>query len=241
MGADLNGASDTLWFTLLFKHREILAFEDAEFGLLAGALVAGLAGDRPLCPAAQTLVRELARQGRPQHSAQWLQARCDSLLAAAQRPAHGGAWGWKEPNTHVVIERLWQHIPGLRYVHVVRNGIDMAYSNNQNQLALWGRDVMADDQPVTPRRSLAYWCQVHRRVQGLLADNPQRTYWLDYDALCRNPQEEAGKLCRFLGRDAGLAASMLAQVREPTRRDSIDLCELDPCDVEYARSLGYLC
>lgn len=238
MGDDLNDASDTLWFTLLFKRREILDSDEAEFSLLVRALVAGLAGGGPLCAEAESRVRDLAREARPQHRAPWLQARCKSLLAAAARPARGMRWGWKEPNTHVVIERLWQHIPGLRYVHVVRNGIDMAYSRNQNQLALWGGDPPGRSEPLTPRRSLAYWCLVHRRMERLLAENPQRMFWLDYDALCRDPKREADKLCRFLHCDAGLAMPILEQIREPAARDNIDIGELDPDDVEYARSLA---
>lgn len=237
IGDDLNDALDTLWFTLLFKRREILECDDAEFGLLVETLVAALAGGRGLDPAMEARVRDLARDARPQHSAPWLRARCESLLAAAGQPARPGAWGWKEPNTHVVIERLWRWLPDLRYVHVVRNGIDMAYSRNQNQLALWGSDMPGSNEPATPRRSLAYWCLVHRRMQRLLAENPQRMLWLDYDALCREPRREAARLCRFLHCDMAAVMPVLDQIRTPAARDNIDLAELDPRDVEYARSL----
>jgi hypothetical protein len=37
-------------------------------------------------------------------------------------------WGWKEPNTHVVLDRLWAELPRLKYVHVRRHGLDMAFS-----------------------------------------------------------------------------------------------------------------
>lgn len=239
MGDDLNDASDTLWFTLLFKRHEILECDDAEFRLLVDALVAGLTGGQPLPADAESRVRDLASKARPQHSLPWLQARCDSLLAAARNPRRIGRWGWKEPNTHVVIERMWRHLPELRYVHVVRNGIDMAYSRNQNQLALWGTDPAAGQQPATPRRSLGWWCRVHRRMQRLLAENPERMYWLDYNALCREPEAEVEQLFAFLGLDPARAAPALDEVRAPPPREGIDLAELDPDDVAYARSLGY--
>lgn len=239
MGHDLNDASDTLWFTLLFKRLEILECSDAEFGMLVEMLVAGLAGGRRLTPQMEALACELARDARDQHSALWLRARCESLLAAAREPARPGPWGWKEPNTHMVIERLWRWLPDLRYVHVVRNGIDMAWSRNQNQLALWGTDPAAGNLPATPRRSLEWWCRVHRRMQRVLAANPQRMYWLDYNALCREPEAEVVKLFAFLGLDPAMVLPALDQVQEPPPRDNIDLDELDPADVEYARSLGY--
>lgn len=239
MGDDLNDASDTLWFSLLFKRREILDCDDAEFGLLVDMFVAALAGGQGLSPEMEARANELACHPRPQHSALWLRERCVSLLVAGAQPARPGPWGWKEPNTHMVIERMWRHLPELRYVHVVRNGIDMAYSRNQNQLALWGTDPAAGQQPATPRRSLGWWCRVHRRMQRLLAENPERMYWLDYNALCREPEAEVEQLFAFLGLDPARAAPALDEVRAPPPREGIDLAELDPDDVAYARSLGY--
>ena len=48
-------------------------------------------------------------------------------------------WGWKEPNSHLMIRHLHRHFGDrLRYVHVIRNGLDMAQSRNQLQLIRWG-------------------------------------------------------------------------------------------------------
>ena len=240
LGDDLNVAFDTLWFTLLFKREDILSAGEEEFDRLTGILAAALRRGHLLDAADQALVRRLAGDDRPQHPANWLGARAESLLAAHVQPPITGALGWKEPNTHVVIERLWQRLPQLRYIHVVRNGVDMAYSGNQNQLQLWGPHVLGEDGPPTPGRSLAYWCKVHQRMQRLLADNSRRMYWLDYDALCRDPQVEVDKLCGFLDFDPAQVAVVLEQIRPPSRRDGIDLNEFDPRDLAYVRSLGYV-
>lgn len=240
IGDDFNESSDTLWFTLLFKRREILECGEAEFDLLTDALVAALAGGCPLAPATEARVRELAREDRAQYPASWLQERCESLLAASRRPAHGRPWGWKEPNTHVVIERLWQRIPGLRYVHVVRHGVDMAFSSNQNQLALWGPMVLGDEGDATPRRSLAYWCRVHRRMQALFADNPGRMYWLDYDALRRSPRVELDGLCEFMGIDASRMHGSLGAIRSQPHRFILEPAHgFYQEDLDFVRSLGY--
>jgi hypothetical protein len=203
------------------------------------ALQAGLVQGAPLEAAVETRIRSLARRDRPQHPADWLRARVDSLVQAAREPAHGEPWGWKEPNTHLVIERLWQRLPRLRYVHVVRNGVDMAYSRNQNQLRLWGAHVLGEDGPIAPGRSLAYWCAVHRRMQRLLAKDPHRMYWLDYDALCQQPRIETGKFFAFLGLDVPRDSALLQQVRAPSRRKGIDEREFAPADLEYARLLRF--
>lgn len=242
LGSDLNTASDTLWFTLLFKRLEILQCSDEEFDCLTQALVSGLRGGQPLGTATVALVRQLAGHDRPQHDAAWLRQRAESLLAATNQSARPGRWGWKEPNTHVVIERLWQRLPDLRYVHVVRNGLDMAFSSNQNQLQLWGPRLLDSDGPVTPARSLSYWCRVHERANALLSANPDRMYWLDYDAFCSTPRRESAQLCEFLGCRFDQAEPFLETVREPARPRHFGrpMGDFDPADLDFLCQLGYV-
>jgi hypothetical protein len=241
MGDDLNPASDTLWFTLLFKWRDVLRCSDEEFSKLVVALRAGLSGGQPLDTRAKALLVALGSEDRPGHSAVWLGERVQSLIAAAALPPHGGRWGWKEPNTHIVIDRLWRYLPELRYVHVVRHGMDMAFSRNQNQVQLWGPAILGTDAPLTPQRSLAYWCSTQRRAQRLLAENPHRMFWLDYDALCARPGEETEKLCIFLEADIAHALPVLPEVRPPgsSRHANKDLGLFPDEDLDYVRSLGY--
>jgi len=241
-GTDLNAASDTLWFTLLFKRREILSCTDEEFTMSFDALRAGLCGGRPFGPGERSHLHGLCRSERPGHSVEWLSHRAASLEAAAAEPMPPRRWGWKEPNTHVVIERLWQYQPDLRYIHVVRHGVDMAFSANQNQLILWGPSVLGNSEAPSPVRSLAYWCHTHRRIQRLLAANPRRMYWLDYDALCREPVREALRLAAFLECDLEPARPVLDTVRPPAppRHAGEDLRIFPPDELAYVRSLGYV-
>jgi hypothetical protein len=46
-------------------------------------------------------------------------------------------WGWKEPNTYIILEKLNEYYPNMKYIHLIRNGLDMAFSENQNQVKLW--------------------------------------------------------------------------------------------------------
>lgn len=240
MGDHLNDANDLLWFTLLFKYEGVHDIDDDRFDQLVDVLAAGLTGGRYNDAHAREEVARLAGQARPQHPADGLCATAESLLAAVDQPAHNRRWGWKEPNTHVVIERLWRRLPELRYVHVVRNGLDMAFSRNQNQLALWGPRVLGDHGDVSPQRSLRYWCQVHRRMRALLAANPHRMYWLDYDSFCRDPHGEFDCLRRFLALPSNVTPD-LSVVRAPAspRHAGHDLSRFASADLAYVSSLGY--
>lgn len=242
MGDDLNAASDTLWFTLLFKREEITRCTSAEMDMLTDTLAAGLRRGAPLSDDSVRCLHSLSTEDRPQHTAEWLRARATSLIRAAGEPSVPGRWGWKEPNTHVVIERLWQRVPALRYIHVVRHGVDMAYSSNQNQLQLWGEQVLGADGPLNPRRSLAYWCRVHQRMQDLQERNGHRMLWLDYDGLCRDPAAALDSLFAFLdfsSEQRAIAIDRTAIRPQPPRHLLHDKAGLDEADLAYVGSLGY--
>jgi hypothetical protein len=246
MGDDLNEATDNLWFTLLFKRQELWGGDSAqhEFDRAVRVFRHAMAGDRPLTSAEEEWVRTLAAVDRSQHDAPWLRLRVESLLATGpRRPA--GPWGWKEPNTHVFLDRLQSAFPGMKYIHVVRNGLDMAHSRNQNQLRLWGAMFLGRaEYEITPGWSLKYWCRVHQRITALGERMPGRFLWLDYDRFCSAPEEGLRTLVSFLGASVTPPAerSLLALVRVP---DSIGrfrahgLHMFDPDDVEYVGSLGF--
>ncbi len=246
MGADLNEAGDNLWFTLLFKRRELLsAGADADFSEVVEIFSKVMSGGGLLSDGQVRRVRQLARDDRVQHPAAWLAERADALLAGLDAARLGSAWGWKEPNTHVFLDRLQARFPTLKYIHVMRHGVDMALSANQNQLLLWGSQFLGQpDVSPTPRLSLAYWCVVHRRVMLLGERMPDRFMLLNYDAFCADPRSGLDGLLRFLGRSVSSegADRLLALVRPPEsigRHAQSDADAFDRADLDFVRALGY--
>lgn len=244
LGDDRNEAEDNLWFTLLFKRREILALPEPAFAELVELFAAALTGASGAESAQVEAIHALAARDRLQHDAAWLQLRADSMIAALQAPRVPRAWGWKEPNTHVVIDYLRAQIPGLRYIHVMRNGLDMAYSANQNQLALWGPHFLGREVTIAPRDSLAYWCAVHRRVHDRGAAMGADFLLLDYDHLCSNPRDGVQTLLNFLAVDASPERidALVASVRPPSgigRFKAHGLAGFDADDVAFVRALGF--
>lgn len=241
IGEDLNEAFDNLWFTLLFKYREAVdlpqpAFED-RWRCFENAM-----HGRP-CAIEPGLAAMLLRGERAgQHPPDWLAQRLESLASGGGTP--GNAWAWKEPNTHIVLERLFAVRPDLRYVHVMRNGLDMAVSANQNQLRLWGPRVLGDAYDDGPRGSLAFWRWAHQRIFRLAREFPGRILVFDYDAMCEAPAESLPQLLEFLGVPAGAGTvdALRALVRSPGSRGrfrAIPPATFDPGDVAFVRSLGY--
>ena len=134
IGSDINDANDNLWFTLLFKRTEITSVSKQEFEELVRIFVSTMTGDSTLTKSQIKLIDSLALSNRTQHDTKWLKARATSIQSGQHPPTQIKDWGWKEPNTCLVINRLQMFMPDIKYIHVIRNGLDMAHSTNQNQL-----------------------------------------------------------------------------------------------------------
>lgn len=251
IGGDLNESNDNLTFTLLFKTPLAVDADDRTFDDLWTVFRAAMTGAGPP-PALHTVadwrdaVRGLAVESRPLHPSDWLRERLTRLETALAAPAAARPrlWAWKEPNTHLVVERLLAREPSLRYVHVVRHGLDVAFSANQNQLEMWGARVLGRPVARTPRDSLAYWVATHRRVEALAERAPGRVLLLNYDALCREPKPHLERMLAFLNVRPRLpcrytAAARVAPPATLGRHHGHDLTQFDADDLAYIRHLGF--
>jgi hypothetical protein len=245
IGGDLPSSLDNLWFTLLFKRPEALDAPAGDFRARFTVFQKVMCGTDPLTDDEIRLVRECAANPPPLHDPQWSLERADSLIRECSGVRNNGAWGWKEPNTHVVLARLGDTIPGLRYIHVVRNGLDIAYSWNQNQVQTWGSRFLGYDTiEVTPRVSLKYWVAVHRTVLQTGQKMGSRFLMVSYDRLCADPLRALPPLLNFLGFEASpdRIAELSALIKPPEsigRFKCHPRQELDPADIEFVETMGF--
>jgi hypothetical protein len=244
IGGDLNTANDNLWFSLLFRRDGIVNEAEADFTRLASLFQRAMEGGAGISRAELDLIDGLAATSRPDLPPAWLQRRAESLTEAIRRPWRDTPWAWKEPNTHMVIDRLLQAMPGLHYVHVIRNGLDMAYSSNQNQLRLWGTDILDGPWRATPGYALRFWHHANRRVIERLAGFPGRFLLLDFDRLCLDPRGQLAGLVAFMGVDAdeGKLAALGSLLKVPAsigRFKAHPASDFFPEDVAYVRELGF--
>lgn len=244
IGSDLNKANDNLWFTLLFKRIETLSATTEEINSLIEILFKGMTGSTRFTQVQIDLVNELASLDRKQHPTNWLKARAESLLS--ERPVCGtnDRWGWKAPNNHIIINHLIESFPNMKYIHVARNGLDMAYSKNQNQLELWGKHFLGLDVTLSPYYSLKYWCIIHRRILDYGATIGSNFLFLNYDDFCLNPEKGVNRLVEFLELDhKNLKISNLVNlVNAPAsigRFKQHDIRMLDKCDIDFVKKLGF--
>ena len=103
---------------------------------------------------------------------EWLQERIGRLADVTASPQ---LTGWKEPNTHIALPYLLAALPNLHYVHVIRHGLDMAFSSNVAQVRLWGELLSGNTLDADkPADRFVYWCAVHQRLATVATQFPGR-------------------------------------------------------------------
>lgn len=135
-----------------------------------------------------------------------LEGMADELRLAISRHLSGVAqhsikWGWKTTPSMMLLPFLHQQFPGLKVIHVVRNGLDMAYSGNQNLLS-WNGDYILDCEERTwPEsvQSMLFWSRTNLAAtcygERLLGKNYLRVRFED---VCVNPAYQVSLISRFL-------------------------------------------
>ncbi len=259
IGDDLNPAKDNLWFLLLFKrprwfcrarHDKNKIFTG--LSLLSKAI---LRQSGPAWPELRFLIRAVFDIGIFGHNYRgdgrgfWPFVRAWNMVARHPKmPVNLSRWGWKEPNSHIYLEYLAAYFSNIKYIHTIRHGLDMAFSENQQQLYNWGSIFnleLPKSRSEEPAASLKYWIKSNRRVMEIgekLGD--QKFLVVNFDRLCLSPKSEIQKIGSFL--NIKPAAENLATVyRIPKipkslgRYRSHNLSQFDPADLNELENLGF--
>lgn len=184
LGPELNRASDSRAMT------RFLRLHSVRYLLESGWLQPDSGADR-----------------RPEAPSEELAGELSSAMERlrAETPPAQIPWGWKNPPTIYVLPLIDAVAPGCVVVHMIRDGRDMAYSSNQNQLAVYGDalipELAGEPEPV---RSTALWSRVNLGARAFGERFMGGRYLVvRYEDLCADPRAEAAGLLRHLGIEAG--------------------------------------
>jgi len=172
----------------------------------------------------------------------------DDLVATYRTGWSGPTWAWKEPNTHVFIDRLLPLFPEMKYIHVVRHGLDMAFSKNQQQFLNWSYALTGhapDTSKPLPPQMLDFWLACENRISTLMADArfADNILRVDYDLICAEPAKGIAEIMQFLDVAPGARAQsdLLAMIR-PTSRGRYkeqDLSIFSQAQLRAVQNIGF--
>jgi len=134
--------------------------------------------------------------------------------------ARGEPWGWKIPANFYFLPYFARLFPGMKYIHTIRNGLDMAFSGNQNQLFNWGDYFGIDPQAgPTEAASLEYWIQAnHVALENARRLGEGRFLLVDFDAMCDSPSSAIDDIAAFIGVEPSRDSALAELIRPPATR-----------------------
>lgn len=145
----------------------------------------------------------------------------DTLVGShcADLPADAAGWGWKEPRSIYLLPFFADAMPSLRFVHFVRDGRDMAFSENQQQVrkhgsAVLGRSTHRFNRPL---RSITLWTEVNMQAADFGEQHlgPRRYLRIRFEDLCSNPGATVRSVFDFFGLEGDAEAIGNAEVKPP--------------------------
>jgi len=164
----------------------------------------------------------------------------DGLVAPDQ------PWGVKNPRSLLMLPFWHQRFRHMRFLHVVRSGLDMAYSATDNQIRRHGEALLGAGMSLpAPERAMLWWS----RVNILAADYGEAELGPAYlrvrlEDLCQRPQETVGSLFAFIGSRRGTEEAV-GEVATPAslgrwrERPADEIARLISVGGEALRRFGY--
>jgi len=153
-------------------------------------------------------------------------------------------WGWKVPGNFYNLEYTTLAFKNLKYIHLIRNGLDMAFSKNQNQLRNWGFYFGVDPTKYNKNSaSLKYWISANKYAisKGKSLLN-KRFHLIYFDDLVDNTSDTIFKLAKFLNVEIDDISDLTSLVSKPESVNRYKLKNLnvfERSDLQEFKDLGF--
>jgi hypothetical protein len=146
------------------------------------------------------------------------------LALAAHRegmPDPASAWGAKNPRFVILLPHLHRLFPRAFFVHVLRDGRDMAFSRNHYQLEQVGARYLPDlagrlRVAPMPLRQIALWARINLDAAAYgQAQLGARYLPVHFERLCCDPVSETARIAGQIGLSPAGAEQFAQELRIP--------------------------
>lgn len=147
-------------------------------------------------------------------------------------------WGWKNSGSLHLLRLVHDAFPNARFVHMVRDGRDMAYSPNQYQVRRYGDLLLTPEERrwSQPLRSIVVWSRLNLMAADYADQHLPNQYLLvRFEDLCTSPVPTVQRILDFCGlngdavriaRDHVVAPSSIGRWRHQPQRTVARLNEI---------------
>lgn len=168
------------------------------------------------------------------------------------QPGGEHGWGWKWPETYLLAPYVFATFPHGRYIHMVRDGRDIAFKHHSTDDASrkLGRAVLAhlgvSGAPRYLQNAVSWEFQVNSYRTFAQVIPPAQRFEMTYEQFCSDPQGMMQRIAEFLHLpmtdacrayiDGTLTAGQIAQYRDA---DPVQLAAVEARIGPTLKALGY--
>lgn len=166
------------------------------------------------------------------------------FLASIQKhkralPNSAMPWGWKNARSMYLIPFFNALYPGMKFIHLMRDGRDVAFLKAPKELLYHTRSFFSEqyDSLLIPYRLMLLWKATNLTIASYCEANMAGNYLcIRYEDLCENPHGIIKRLLRFLNVQHADIAKLATYVKRP---DFMGRWHVFPVDlVENVEELG---
>ena len=247
MGDYFNKSKDNLLFTRLFKHPD---FHDQASPAMIGRRLDAFRAYMQTGHLSFSQARIIMNASRANPTVKRRFRFHARVLRKVFSPAiDRDTWGWKEPNTQIYLKEIDDQFENLKYIHVIRHGLDMAFSDNMMQLFSWGHKYgipLGADMPEEEKsyKQLEYWI---RSTQDVLKKSKQMRgdfLLINHSHFGAQPQQQVDRIMDFI-EETPSPAQRQALYRIPrtpkteNRYRKHDLGIFDQRQIDFVKDMGF--
>jgi hypothetical protein len=131
-------------------------------------------------------------------------------------PGPDHLWGVKNSRSMLMLPFWHQRFPAMRFLHVIRDGRDLAYSQNDNQIRRHGRAVLGPEIDLPrPERAMLWWARVNVAAADYgESELGERYMRVRLEDLCARPKKTIRALFDFVDAQGGMKKA-IAEVEPP--------------------------
>jgi hypothetical protein len=147
-----------------------------------------------------------------------LESVLEKHLGIEVRRDHLRPWGWKEPRSIYLLPFWRRQFPSLKFLHIIRDGRDMAFSSNQQQLTKHGRVLLDWRERLMsrPSRSMLLWSRINTMAADYASQHLAGQYLpVRFEDLCAEPVREILRIFEFFELTGDAAAIARREVAPP--------------------------
>ncbi len=108
-------------------------------------------------------------------------------------------WGWKDPRNTYTLGSWLRLFPGIKVIHIVRNGIDTALSLYDRNMMLQPKTKWHSDRLVSLSSCFQLWDEYVQQAMHWKADLQERYLEVRYEDLIKHNDRAAKQIKEFTG------------------------------------------